>query len=174
MSSVNEPKPAIVRPAQLADRQALHALVRAAAVFSPAEIDCACEMIDSALDDAGPDGYWALVAIHPTSSDVMAYVLYGRTLFTRAACDLYWLAAHPQHRRGGAARALVAAMEADLQMRGIEHIRVETSGTEGYSAARAFYARCGYDNIACIPDFYKPGDALYQYYKRLAVVAAAT
>jgi ribosomal protein S18 acetylase RimI-like enzyme len=113
-----------------------------------------------------------LLAEHAASAEVVGYVCYARTPFTHAACDLYWLATHPGHRRGGIARQLVLTMEAELSQLGVQHIRVETSGTGGYSAARSFYDRCGYQNIARIPDFYKPGDDLYTYYKRLQTRAA--
>lgn len=157
----------IIRAATTADRDALCRLVEEAGVFSQEEITTAQELIDAALERPSVDNYQILLAQRPDSGAVAAYVCYARTPFTRAAADLYWLATHPAHRRGGAARQLVATMEAELQASGIEHIRVETSGTGGYSAARAFYERSGYSNIARIPDFYKPGDDLFTYYKRL-------
>lgn len=118
------------------------------------------------------DNYQIVLAQKVGSDQAAGYACYARTPFTRAASDLYWLATHPQHRRFGIARQLIATMEAALVRAGIEHVRVETSGTGGYSAARSFYDRCGYQNIARIPDFYKPGDDLYTYYKRLPLDAA--
>ena len=162
----------IIRTATTADRDALCRLVEEAGVFSREEITTAQELIDAALERPGIDNYQILLAQRPDSGAVAAYVCYARTPFTRAASDLYWLATHPQHRRFGIARQLIATMEAALAKEGIEHVRVETSGTGGYSAARSFYDRCGYQNIARIPDFYKPGDDLYTYYKRLHLDAA--
>lgn len=156
-----------IRSAALADQDALCALVAAAGVFSDEEVACAQDIIAEALDDPSPANYQILVAELVETGALVGYACYARTPFTRAASDLYWLATHPQHRRGGVARRLIAAMEAELQRLGVVHVRVETSGTGGYSAARAFYESLGYDNIARIPDFYKPGDALYTYYKRL-------
>lgn len=161
-----------IRPAHPADRDALCALVTAAGVFSDEEIACAHDIIDDALSDPRPDNYQILVAELPDEGLLVGYACYSRTPFTRAASDLYWLATHPQYRRGGAARRLILAMESELQQQGVIHVRVETSGTGGYSAARSFYESLGYDNIARIPDFYKPGDALYTYYKRLPESAA--
>ena len=167
-----ETPPPRIRPAAPADRDALCALVTAAGVFSDEEIACAQDIIDDALSDPGPENYQILVAERGDEGTLVGYACYSRTPFTRAASDLYWLATHPEHRRGGAARGLINAMEAELARQGIIHIRVETSGTGGYSAARAFYQSLGYENIARIPDFYKPGDALYTYYKRLPEAAA--
>ena len=166
-------KPSVhrIRPADPADRDALCALVAAAGVFSDEEVACAQDIIDEALAEPGPQNYQILVAELPESGTLVGYACYSRTPFTRAASDLYWLATHPQHRRGGAARRLIAAMETELRRQGIIHVRVETSGTGGYSAARSFYESLGYENIARIPDFYKPDDALYTYYKRLPEAA---
>jgi ribosomal protein S18 acetylase RimI-like enzyme len=58
-------------------------------------------------------------------------------------------------------------MEAVLRGRGGGNVRVETSETEGYGAARALYQRLGYPEVARLTDFYSPGDALLTYYKTL-------
>ncbi|MBL9003837.1 MAG: GNAT family N-acetyltransferase [Myxococcales bacterium] len=170
--SENQAAGYLIRPAKKADRDALCQLVEAAGVFSAEEIATAQEIIDQALQRPALDNYQIVLAQQVGSDQVAGYACYARTPFTRAASDLYWLATHPQHRRFGIARQLIATMEAALAKEGIEHVRVETSGTGGYSAARSFYDRCGYQNIARIPDFYKPGDDLYTYYKRLHLDAA--
>jgi hypothetical protein len=58
-------------------------------------------------------------------------------------------------------------MEGELRATGGGAVRVETSETESYGAARALYARAGYPMAAKLEDFYAPGDALIIYYKRL-------
>ena len=63
------------------------------------------------------------------------------------------------------AGALVAAMEDAVRGAGGGHIRVETSETEGYGAARRLYEKLGYPLAARMRDFYGPGDALLVYYK---------
>ena len=50
----------------------------------------------------------------------------------------------------------------------LDGVRVETSETDGYGAARALYARCAYPEAVRMNDFYRPGDALIVYYKRIA------
>jgi len=44
---------------------------------------------------------------------------------------------------------------------------VETSQKDAYDPARRFYERCGYPEHARFADFYRPGDDLVVYYKRL-------
>jgi ribosomal protein S18 acetylase RimI-like enzyme len=82
--------------------------------------------------------------------------------------DLYWIVTHAQARGQGVARALIEAMEAELRSRGPRaQIRVETSQTEGYGAARKLYDRMGYPEMARFANFYKEGDDLIVFYKVL-------
>lgn len=172
MSTLSEATPAttVIRSSRLEDRDALHTLIAAAGVFSVEEVACARELIDEAIArkaQPGDEGYHILVAELADEDRIAGYVLYGRVPFTRSSWDLYWLATHPQVQRRGVARMLVAAMEQAIRDRGGTHVRVETSGTEGYAAAREFYVRTGYSQMTRLPDFYKPGDDLYSFLKRL-------
>lgn len=70
-------------------------------------------------------------------------------------------------QRGGHGRALVVALEAVLRKRGARLLVVDTSSTDHYVRARAFYAANGYAEIARIPDFWTDGDAKVVFTKRL-------
>lgn len=160
------------RAARPSDREPLHELIASTGVFSKEEIVVARELIDSGLGLSGrDDGYKLLVAElaadAPEAERIIGYVCYGQTPFTRSGWDLYWLATRPDQQRRGTGRILCAAMEAEIRSAGGTHIRVETSGTEGYHAARMFYERVGYQQMARLPDFYKPGDDLYTFLRRL-------
>ncbi len=158
----------MIRPAHPSDRRPLHKLVQSTEVFSVEEITCAVELIDLGIDkEEDPEGYKLLVAELPEDKTLAGYVCYGRVPFTRSTWDLYWLATHPELRRRGVGRALCTKMEEIIGKLGGTHIRVETSGTSGYGAARDFYERAGYAQVARIPDFYKPGDDLFTFLKRL-------
>jgi ribosomal protein S18 acetylase RimI-like enzyme len=164
----------IIRSSRPEDRLALHELVAAAGVFSVEEMACARELIDEAIarkEQPEDAGYHLLVAELPDeqgeSSYLAGYILFGRVPFTRSSWDLYWLATHPDAQRRGVARMLVAAMEQEIKDRGGTHVRVETSGTEGYAAARTFYEQTGYAQMTRLPEFYKPGDDMYTFLKRL-------
>jgi ribosomal protein S18 acetylase RimI-like enzyme len=59
-------------------------------------------------------------------------------------------------------------MEEDLLKRGPKaQVRVETSQSEGYGAARKFYDRLAYPERARFKDFYKEGDDLIVFFKNL-------
>jgi ribosomal protein S18 acetylase RimI-like enzyme len=152
-----------IRRAVAADRGALAAALRSDATFSPDEIAVALELIDGAL--AGSADYELLVA--ELAGKVIGYVCFGPTPMTRATWDLYWIVVDGSARGKGVAGSLIRAMEDVLAGRGGGHVRVETSETEGYGAARRLYAKLGYPEAARLDDFYAPGDALLIYYKRV-------
>ena len=153
-----------VRPLAPGDRPALAAALRSDDTFTDDEVAVALELIDDALADPDSD-YWILVA--ETGGEVTGYICYGPVPMTASTYDLYWVVTHARARGLGVARALVLAMERDLRARGGTGVRVETSQTEGYGAARALYDRLGYPEAGRLADFYRPGDDLIIYYKRL-------
>jgi ribosomal protein S18 acetylase RimI-like enzyme len=162
-----------VRPGVAGDRDALEAAIRSDATFRADEIDVALELVDAGL--AGSSDYAIRVAELAGEGGggarVVGYLCFGPTPMTRASYDLYWIVVHADARGRGVAGALLRAMEAELASRGGGNIRVETSETEGYGAARALYERHGYPEAARLADFYSPGDALIVYYKRVAATA---
>lgn len=153
-----------VRAATEGDRPGLMAILDSDATFKDDERLVATELIDGAL--TGSVDYYLLVAElegHP----LVGYVCYGPTPMTLSTYDLYWIIVHAEARGHGVAQALILAMEAELRRRGGKAVRVETSETEGYGAARKLYARLDYPVAAVLADFYREGDALITYYKRL-------
>lgn len=152
----------VIRPLAAGDRDALAAVIASDATFKAEEVAVALELIDAAI--AGSTDYEVLVA---DDDGPCGYICFGRTPMTERSYDLYWIVVHARVRGRGLARRLVEAMEAALRARGGGQVRVETSETEGYGAARALYTRLGYPEAARLHDFYAPGDALITYYKRL-------
>ena len=154
-----------IRPGQAADRDSLHDLVQT--VFQEEERPVAVELIDAAV--AGSDDYCLLVAIDVAAapSGLGGYICYGPTPMTAGTYDLYWIASHPRARGLGVARALVRAMERELEAAQATAIRVETEDGPEYVAARRLYEGLDYPAVAHLQDFYRPGDGLILYYKRL-------
>ena len=163
----------MIRKAHRSDRTALEQVLCSDSTFREDEIAVALELIDEAV--VGSADYWILVAEDSfdntdvtgghASNQVVGYVCYGPTPMTKSTFDLYWVVTHKQARGRGVARRLIQAMEADLE-RGAA-IRVETSQLEGYGAARKLYERLNYPEVCRLEDFYRPGDHLIVYYKRL-------
>jgi ribosomal protein S18 acetylase RimI-like enzyme len=128
-------------------------------LFSPDEVSCARELIDSALSDPARAGDYRLL-IAAREGALLGYICYGPTPMTQGTYDLYWLATDPAHRGQGVAGALCRAMEEELRPRGGRLVRVETSTSDGYGAAQRFYEKHGYPEACRVRDFYRPGDDL--------------
>lgn len=125
--------------------------------FDAADVGVALELID--LGIAGSDDYrfW----LDETDGAVRGYICYGPTPMTTGTYDLYWIVVHPQHRGAGVGRALLQAMEAEIQKAGARLVRVETEGNLEYAATRQFYASIGYEVLAKVRDFYALGNDLF-------------
>jgi ribosomal protein S18 acetylase RimI-like enzyme len=87
---------------------------------------------------------------------------------TEATFDLYWIAVAPEHQGQGLGRALLGHLEQELTRRGARTLRIETSSLEGAGGAARFYARHGFAEVGRIDDFYRMGDHLLTFAKRLA------
>lgn len=153
-----------LRAATADDRPGLLDILASDHTFKEDERYVATELIDGAL--TGSVDYYLLVADAP-DHPVAGYLCYGPTPMTASTYDLYWIVVHANARGRGIAAALITAMEAELRSRGGKAIRVETSETEGYGAARKLYERLEYPIAAVLEGFYREGDGLITYYKRL-------
>ena len=87
---------------------------------------------------------------------------------TDGTVNMLALAVGPDQRRSGCGRALVAHAEALSTTRGARMMIVDTSGSDDYTAARAFYADAGYEEEARIRDFWAAGDDKITFRKLLA------
>ena len=138
------------------DRAVIETLVRATAFFNPEEIEVALELVDDRLANGEASHYRFLVA--EMNGRVAGYACWGPIPGTVASADLYWIVVHPefQGRRIGA--ALLQAAEEWMASAGRARVYVETSTRPQYLPTRAFYAACGYGQVAELADFYAPGE----------------
>ena len=143
-------------PTHLRDRWTqLSELLGRIETFSPQEVACALESIDSATSP-GQQDYQVLVSVR--DDKIIGYVCYGPTPMTEGTFDLYWIASAPEVRGQGIGAAVVSAMEGDIRHRHGRLIRVETSAMEAYGPTRGFYQAMKYKEEARFRDFYKVGE----------------
>jgi ribosomal protein S18 acetylase RimI-like enzyme len=136
------------------DRPRLLRILSSVDVFRSDEIDVALEVIDAGLAP-GADHYRFAVA--ELGGVVVGYVVWGHTPCTDAVYDLYWIAVDKTAQGTGVGRLLVQACLDDVRRRGGRMVIIETEGTQAYEPTRRFYFAVGCDEVARIPDFYRPG-----------------
>jgi ribosomal protein S18 acetylase RimI-like enzyme len=154
-----------IRTIEPGDRPHLFDALRSDGTFNEDEVAVALELIDDALEK-GDEDYHIRVALDQ-EGEVLGYICFGPTPMTESTWDLYWVVTHAKARGKGVAGQLIGRMEAELREQHATAIRVETSQKESYGAARKLYKRLGYPEAGRFEDFYRPGDDLIVYYKRL-------
>ncbi len=154
-----------LRPLRPEDGPPLRTLLEATAAFTPGEVEVAAELIASGEDGATPWGYRFTVA--DDEGAVVGYACYGRSWFTEASWDLYWIAVDPIRQRNAVGGKLLAAAESAACAASGRTMLVETGSKPSYEPARRFYEKHGYVEIARIPDFYADGDDKIVFAKRL-------
>ena len=156
----------MISTATEADKAQITDITARAGVFSQEEIDSVPVMFDEYLQyGTKGDGYHFIV--YRENEQVLGYAIFGYHDLTDGVYDLYWIAVHPNARRKGVGRALITACEEAVRAIGGRILIAETSGTAEYESTREFYVRTGYVNEASIKDFYKPGDDLKIFVKRV-------
>ncbi len=141
---------------QRGDAEKAGALVTSARVFSAEEIAIAEELVAERIEKGRASGYRFVVADH--GDEFAGYACFGKTPGTEHSFDLYWIVVAADRKGGGLARDILSRVEAAVRRDGGRFLTAETSSTDPYQSARAFYAASGFDAIVTIKDFYRPGD----------------
>lgn len=138
------------------DAVSVERIVRETGFFRPAEVAVAVELVEERLAKGAASGYEFYFA--EIAGDVVGYACYGPISVTEGSYDLYWIAVDPRIQKRGIGRALLSAVESQVQAAGGRRIYIETSGKTEYAPTQQFYRRCGYQLEATLADFYLPGD----------------
>ena len=147
------------------DCESILRIVAYGGVFHPAEAEVVRELLDYYFRKTEQDEYLFLTAAD--GERVLGFACYGRVALTKYNYELSWIATAKDALRGGVGRALLDEVEQRSRRRGGHYINLETESTSGYVAARAFYARQGYQIVAQIADYYDEGSDMLMYRKAL-------
>lgn len=153
-----------IRMVRSEDRERITDILVATQVFTREEVDVALELIDVALNDPGQQDYVINIAVNEMQETVGYYCI-GPTPLTEGTYDLYWIAVAPSMHGQGIGAQLDRHAEAVVRARGGRLIVANTSSQPKYENTRMFYLRNGYQEVARIQEYYKPGDALVIYGK---------
>lgn len=132
-------------------------------MFSEEEIRVAGALAEEFLEK-GADCEFAFLTAFDRGR-LCAFTCFGAVVLTRHSYDLYWIAVDPEYQKTGLGREILARTIAIGAAADGQWLFAETSGLDDYAPARRFYLRAGFEEVARIPDFYKPGDAKVIYRK---------
>ncbi len=155
-----------IRKVSAGDRVRLVSIIDRTSNLTEEERNCAVELLDIYLTNKDQSDYSFITAADGSDSP-LGYICYGKTPLTDAVYDLYWILVDPGHRQRGVGRSLLEHTEGVLKKQGARLLVAETSGLKTYEPARGFYLRNGFNEEARIREFYKPGDDLVVYVKRI-------
>ena len=166
MSSPASSKPPRVKFRHVLDASdppRLRALVEATGVFSAEEARVAAELAETTLD--GSETYRWLIA--EADGELIGYTCFDRIPLSKVAFDLYWIAVSPTARGTGLAAELMQRTTKFIHAKRGTQVFAETSSREPYAAARKFYLKAGFEQVARFEDFYEAGDDKVTYRLKL-------
>ena len=155
----------MVREILTRDREDIVRLIEATGNFSEAEIEIAKELIDICIEQSDQQDYSGYVT--EVDERIAGFLIFGPTPATVGTYDMYWIAVHPDFQGRGVAQELDEFIVQYVRELGGYLIIAETSGQPSYERTRAFYIKQSYEKLAQIPDYYKPGDDLMIFGKRV-------
>ncbi len=148
------------------DKKKVMNIIHSTGMFTDAEIVVAEELIDRYLNVPAQKDY-QVVVIEDGRHNVVGYLCYGPTDLTEGVYDIYWTAVDPEYQGKGYGRAMFEWLEKEIIKENGRMIIIETSSQPRYQPTRQFYLNSYCQEVARIPDFYKPGDDRVIYIKRL-------
>ena len=155
-----------IRPLFEKDRATLLSILIKTRAFTSAEIDVAMELIDIVLKDRIQKDY-QIDCMAEDQDLAIGYICYGPTPMTEGTLDLYWIAVDPDFQEKGAGSKLLDFLVKAVKVRGGRMILADTSTVPFYEKTRKFYVKNGFQEVARIPDYYRPGNDRITFYRRL-------
>jgi len=150
------------------DRARLHSMLMEAQVFTHEEIEVATELIGIVLKDANQEDY-RIDCMTNDEDQAIGYVCYGPVPMTQGTFDLYWIVVDPRCQGQGVGSRLLRFLEEVAREKKGRMILIDTSSIPEYEKAQKFYFHHGFQEVARVPDYYRPGNDRITFCKRLEV-----
>jgi len=154
-----------IRPTTAEDRPHLRAILVHSGVFHDSDAECVEEMFDHAMAKPAPDNYRFLSGW--LDGRMLGFACFGWESLTEGTWDLFWVCTLPEGRGRGLGGGLLREAVRVATTEGGRLMVIYTSSTDAYTAARRLYESQGFARTATIPEYYKPGDDLFIYSRRL-------
>lgn len=150
------------------DLDAVLRVAQSTRVFTADELTVVQEMFNGIFHPNTYNDHTFLVYRQNDSNAIAGFIVYGPVPMADRIWDLYWLGVDRAVQGAGIGGALLKQLEQDITARGARALYLETSDSELYKPARAFYERHGFECAARLPDYYAPGESMLIYRKRFA------
>jgi ribosomal protein S18 acetylase RimI-like enzyme len=159
----------MIRPITLDDKSALIALAESVDLFGPEELEQISAMLTDYLGGNNDSGeFW----VTDDDGGLIGVAYCAPERMTNGTWNVLLIAVHPDHQGQGRGAALMRYVEQTLSKRGERLLLVETIAS--FEQTRAFYSKCGYEEEACIRDYYDTGQDKIVYRKLLTSASSAT
>ncbi len=140
------------------DVPAIERIAAGTGAFNTVEVGIVRELLDAFFHPEPRDDHTFLVYRNGDADSVVGFACFGPAPLTDRIWDLYWICVDQSHQKNGIGSQLLQCIEQQVYAQGARAMYLETSDTEAYRAARAFYVTNGYECVAHMDDFYAPGD----------------
>ena len=155
----------MIRPVTLHDAERLIELTESTTFFQPHEIDALHGVLEAHFE--GDTGHACYASA--TGGKIDGYVYLGEADMADRTWYIWWIAVDPSAQGRGVGKDLLKFAEDEARRRGGRVMFIETSGLPSYEPTRRFYLKNGYDKEAVLRDYYRDGDDLVIFRKRLTV-----
>ncbi len=145
---------------QATDKEQMLTLVTHSQMFSEDEQ----AFIADTFDNVNEQAIW----FGAFDGEVMTGVAYCMPEeMTNATWNVLMLLVHPEHHSKGIGKGLMRLMEQTLSEQSQRLLLVETSSTDDFTTARAFYNAIGYSQQGVIEHYYDDNDHKVTFIKKL-------
>jgi ribosomal protein S18 acetylase RimI-like enzyme len=165
LQAMTRPEFEIVIPTPDAGPKLLQ-MAHSVALFLPDDFDVIQELWDEFAAKGDAASHYHFVTAQQ-ADEILGFACYGRRPLTEATFDLYWIGVSQQHQGRGIGKALSHVVEDSIRAMGGRLLIAETEGKPSFEPTRRFYLSAGYEIEARIRDFYRAGEDLFIFVKRL-------
>jgi ribosomal protein S18 acetylase RimI-like enzyme len=149
-----------------ADGEHVLGLARDINLFEASDIETIQELWTE-FATKGDESSWYRFLVSRQGEEILGFACYGQRPLTEGTFDLYWIGVSQGQQSRGIGKALIGEVEKRVRSQGGRLLIAETAGKEAFEPTRRFYLSAGYLLEARIRDFYKPGDDLVIFTKKL-------
>lgn len=137
------------------DVMRMRMLLRSCNVFSEAQIEAGCAMLQARLDNPAIPTQFLFALQH---YELVGNACFGRIPFTEKRFELHWLTVHPAHQQHGIAEIMLQRCEDIIRTQGGVKLYANTPSRESFAPARALFEASGFNVEARQKEYYSEGD----------------